>query len=453
MLRLSRYLAISEPFVQTGEETARRLIFSTRSLQTLLIAGGLWDKLVESDFGAIPADFLSLLRSHLILVDETVDELSTVIRTSRAAIAGTRTLYECIQPTGFCNFGCAYCGQDHAHVRLRPRDQTLLVDRVAKRLGSIRDDACRYELLRVGWFGGEPLAAIDIIRKLSRSLQDIARQHGCAYDAHIVTNGFGLVPAIARELVLDLGVTEIELTLDGPAHEHDRRRVTSKQGKTFERIYQNLEGLLALDLPVDVSIRCNVDRYNCHAIPELIDRVAALPSRDRLRLYFAPIHDWGNDASQTAIAVDEYAELEIEWMALMLRKGLAAALIPAAKPIVCMAVNPHAELIDPFGQTFNCTEVSLVPAYGSPNVYARGTLSQERTSQPADMLANFLHKVEDKQFGCANCPMLPVCGGACPKQWESGKAPCPSAKRNISDRLLLAYAASQMTARGHERAL
>jgi uncharacterized protein len=42
--------------------------------------------------------------------------------------------------------------------------------------------------------------------------------------------------------------------------------------------------------------------------------------------------------------------------------------------------------------------------------------------------------------------MLPVCGGACPKQWHEGRAPCPSAKKNLGERLMLALALSQLSA-------
>jgi uncharacterized protein len=36
--------------------------------------------------------------------------------------------------------------------------------------------------------------------------------------------------------------------------------------------------------------------------------------------------------------------------------------------------------------------------------------------------------------------MLPVCGGLCPKSWLEGTPACPSAKFNITERLMLQYA-------------
>jgi hypothetical protein len=53
-------------------------------------------------------------------------------------------------------------------------------------------------------------------------------------------------------------------------------------------------------------------------------------------------------------------------------------------------------------------------------------------------------QVEAGAFGCSRCPLLPVCGGACPKEWIEGRAPCPSSKRNIAQRLLLAAAFERM---------
>jgi uncharacterized protein len=62
-----------------------------------------------------------------------------------------------------------------------------------------------------------------------------------------------------------------------------------------------------------------------------------------------------------------------------------------------------------------------------------------------ERLGNFNERVLKKEFDCATCPMLPVCGGACPKSWLEGMAPCPSTKHNIQQRLLLAYAVSRLS--------
>ncbi|MEO1961974.1 MAG: SPASM domain-containing protein, partial [Paracoccus sp. (in: a-proteobacteria)] len=120
-------------------------------------------------------------------------------------------------------------------------------------------------------------------------------------------------------------------------------------------------------------------------------------------------------------------------------------LVPKRQPVVCLAVQPDAALVDAHGTLFNCTEVSYVPSYGTPNRFAIGDLTTgERQAEVRDILGSFNDQVEAGAFGCSRCPLLPVCGGACPKEWIEGRAPCPSSKRNIAQRLLLAAAFERM---------
>jgi len=313
-------------------------------------------------------------------------------------------------------------------------------EKIAKRIGR-RLASGHYETLLVNWFGAEPLIGLRVMRTLTSLLRETASDNNCKYRAQIVTNGLLLSLSVAEELVTKMGVTELVVTLDGPAKAHDARRHTKKGSPTFARIFSNVLSIARADeLPVKLAVRCNVDHRNAAQVPELIELLAEAGIQQRVELYFAPVHDWSNGADSLSLSSEEYARREIDWLALMSLRGFTPPLLPALKPVVCMAVNPHAELIDPYGEIFNCTEVSLVPAYGEPNIYSLGTLDKPGESSAATELKQFMGDVEEKKYGCARCPMLPVCGGACPKQWNEGNVPCPSAKYNMPDRLALAYA-------------
>lgn len=440
MLARSRYVVVSDPVSAPGEGRPVRIVMSTRSLATFLIPAALWALVEAGQFDLVPADQLAALRAAQVLVPADEDELASVLSRNRQAAVSADILYECVQPTSACNLGCGYCGQAHGKAALSAAHQDLLVARIDARLRS-----GTYRQLRIGWFGGEPLSALPVMRRLTPALRDVAERYGCAFDAHVVTNGLSLSPPVARELVQQMGITEIEVTLDGSAAAHDSRRHTKGGAPTFRRILDNVCALArADDVETALRIRCNVDRRNVEEPPRLIELLADEGLQQRLSLYFAPVHDWSNGADRLSLDPEDYAWRELDWLALMHRRGFATPLLPSAKPLVCMAVNPHAELVDPFGQVFNCTEVSLVPAYGTPNVFALGTLARADRSPHADRLADFFDDVAAGDYGCSRCPMLPVCGGACPKAWSEGARPCPSAKRNMKDRLVLAYALSRL---------
>jgi uncharacterized protein len=409
---------------------------ATRSQAILVVPEETWGLVEQGRIDLLPDATRRSFQQAGLLVDSAEHELAAVLARSHAAIAGARGLYECIQPAAACTLGCDYCGQAHSATLLTPGKQDAVARRIEQRL-----ESGRYDGLEIGWFGAEPLIGMSVIRTLTPRLLSIAAAHGCAYTAKLVTNGVALLPRIARELVLDLGVNEIEVTLDGPPMAHDARRGTKTGQPTFQRIFANLLGIAAdAAIGVRLVVRCNVDRRNADQIPDLIEMLADAGLHRRARLYFAPVHDWGNDATRKALTPQEFADLEVDWMALMSLRGFDVQVLPQAKPVVCMAVSPHAGLTDPNGERFNCTEVSLVPAYGTPNRYSLGTPEQPRASAPAAALGRFLDDVAQDKYDCSTCRMLPVCGGACPKQWLDGQKPCPSAKHNIKDRLILAWA-------------
>jgi uncharacterized protein len=439
MPRLSRYLVATEPFEARGQRA--RIALSTRSGESTLIADEIWDAVRHARWDDVPDTTLAALRRMLIVVSEDDDELALVIADNQREIAQSQTLVQIVQPTAACQLGCSYCGQQHQAHTMTEAVRRGLVDKVRRRLARGNENGDRYEVLRIGWFGAEPLLGLSAMRALTPELRAAADEAGCQYTARIVTNGIGLSLPIARELQASHGVGHVEITLDGPARTHDLRRVTKNGAKpTFEAILRRLSAIAGeLDITFDVTIRCNVDRSNADAVDELIEVLDDRGLSKRVGLYFAPVHDWGNGAHETALDPKEFAEREVAWFAQMLRRGFDVDLIPARRPIVCMAVRPDARLTDAYGTEFNCSEVSYVPAYGEPSRYATGHVdaTEERVDHFADFNAQVL---ASEDSWCHHCPMLPVCGGSCPKSWADGIPPCPSFKQNAEERLLLDFA-------------
>jgi uncharacterized protein len=262
------------------------------------------------------------------------------------------------------------------------------------------------------------------------------------YSAKVVTNGVALTPEIATELVRQLGVTSIEVTLDGPRRHHDARRHTKSGDRSFDRIVANLLAIRDLDLSFALSIRCNVDRTNADGVSELIELLTEQGLHKRASFYTAPVHSWGNDAHMASLSREDYAAREIEWLALQIARGFKVSLVPSRRTSVCLAVDDESEVVDAHGEVFNCTEVPYVPAYGTPNVFGLGSVADERPA--ARHFNDFAERIANGAYPCQTCPMLPTCGGACPKLWHEGLVPCPSTKLNIGERLLLVLARDRM---------
>jgi uncharacterized protein len=263
----------------------------------------------------------------------------------------------------------------------------------------------------------------------------------------MVTNGYALLPDVTFELEVSHSVTFFEVTLDGTRDTHDARRGLKSGKGSFDRILSNLVGIAKRpDIRAGIRIRCNVDRRNGVDVIPLIHLLAEKGLAERVAFYCAPIHSWGNDAHDLAYPADVYAELEIEWLAEAINSGFTVPLIPPRKEINCLAVRRTGDVISATGELFNCTEVPYVPAYAKTNEYLIGHLDTGEEPGRRNLLADFNDRVERGDFGCSSCRMLPVCGGSCPKLWQEGIAPCPSAKQNIEKRLLLHLAQSNIAA-------
>lgn len=479
-MRLSTYIAASPAIVDGASGRAKRVIMATRTAQTRVVDDRAWDYLTQGTFDLLPLSLLYEMIDIEAVVPDDEDELATIIRRNSVAISAASLLYLVVQPTASCQLGCDYCGQEHSARLLSTEDQDAFVERTRRKLRS-----GAYTEFEIGWFGAEPLLGLSVIRRMTPSLMDLARECGARYAAKVVTNGLSLSKRVAAELVNDLGVRFIEVTLDGSADSHDARRHTKRGGATFDRILANVLQVARSGLPVTLNLRCNVDRRNADGVADLVRLLAEANVQDQISLYFAPIHSWGNDAHLKSLSRAEFAAWEMERYAEMVLLGFTPSLLPTRKPTVCLAVMPEGELVDAYGDIYNCTEVSYVPAYGSPNVYRidslgnggknpqgrnrpvadtdRATGSAPRTvavtigprpnaanekrpthPHPGLELRDFNGRIAEGRYDCHECRMLPVCGGSCPKQWAEGLAPCPPAKYDIEDRLLLAYAQSRI---------
>jgi uncharacterized protein len=439
--KLSYYIIFSD-YVNNKKDS---IIFCTRTAEGIVVSDNIRQALEQERFYDLPEQvFQSLIKAKAIVPEEEY-ELSTVINENKKAIGNNGELYEVIQPSAMCQLGCDYCGQHHAKHYIKEEMFDKIIDRIRYK-ASLK----KYDSLFIGWFGGEPLMGLQQIRKLSARLKELAASLGLEYGAKIVTNGLSLKENIFRELATDLNIRQIEITLDGTAEFHDQRRHTKEKGATFDIIFGNLLKIVNMEdyhqLGCSISVRCNVDGRNYTSVSDLIQLIAKHSLQDKLA-YFYPIgvYSWaGNDAHQKSITKEEYAQMEIDWMIEMLEVGLMPSLLPRRNKQVCLAVSPVSEMYDPYGNIFNCTEVSLTPFYEKTE-YVLGNL---RFTEASDIskskpLVNWNDEVLEGKFPCHSCKMLPVCGGGCPKSWHEDMRACPTAKFNIKERLALSYVASK----------
>lgn len=440
-LKLSYYVIVSDPLNLSGD----RVMFSTRTGLAVTVTGKVYEYLTKLEYEKFPESVYKTLIDSQILVNVDENELLTIISENKSVINEENVLYEVIQPTAMCQLGCPYCGQEHKKKYLSTDHYANLISRIENKIKN-----GNYKSMYIGWFGGEPLMALKQMRELTKIFLELADKYTLGYGAKVVTNGLSLKVGIFDELVKQLHVNNIEITLDGIGEYHDNRRFLKEGGESFSYIFQNILDICNkidfYDYRCNISIRCNVDRSNVDGVSPLIELLAEHKLQRKIA-YFYPIgiYSWGgNNAHNQSISKEEFAELEIDWQLQMIKHGFGVSLLPRRVNKVCLAVSPTSEMYDAYGNIFNCTEVSYTSFYEGTE-YVLGNLKFPDTPvKPHRPLSTWNDEILNNKFPCSECKMLPVCGGACPKSWHEDMRACPSNKFNMKDKLALSYIVTKM---------
>jgi uncharacterized protein len=434
--KLSRYVAVTDPVDKKGT----RMLFSTRSTQILLIPALTYEYLINNRINEIPEPVVDKLIKISAAVKEDEDELSVIINENNTAIKkqDSETLYEIIHPTSFCQLDCYYCGQRHTLKKISPDCIEKIVERIRLKI-----ESGNQKKLVIGWFGGEPLMALDEIRIFTSRFKEICLKNGCEYSCKMVTNGYSLTKSLYHELVNDLYLKSLEVTIDGTKEFHNIHRYTKNKKGTFEKIFSNMLKILSepdfSDLGSRVSIRCNVDKNNYQSVIPLIELLHENNIQDKIAFYTAEVRSWGNDAHKLALDSKKYAEYEMKWLEKLIEKNFKVRLLPKRKYYTCIAVSKISDVYDASGNIANCSEVSYVPKYHNTEYYAGKITTMYNNFNLEKPFLNWNDNIQRSNILCKECFIFPVCGGACPKSWEEKINPCPAIKFNINERLKLLY--------------
>lgn len=272
------------------------------------------------------------------------------------AISSER-LHLILMPTEACNFRCVYCYEDFRFKRMEP-----WVVRGVKALLSRRAPGLRS--LEISWFGGEPLLAADVVEEIMLHVRDLLVRHtGIRLAADMTTNGSLADPAMFRRM-LDLGVSDFQVSVDGPREWHDRRRVTAGGRGTYDRIWGNLLAMRATSGAFAVQVRVHASRGNADLLPAFLETYReAFGGDDRFRLFLRGISRLGgpNDAQ---LDVLDREETERVVGGLRSRAGSLGLRLAEAAPeqAVCYAAHGNSFLVRSNGRLNKCTVALEHPA-------------------------------------------------------------------------------------------
>jgi len=145
-----------------------------------------------------------------------------------------KVMYLTIAPTLDCNFGCPYCYENRRSGAMSEEVQNALIEYIEDKVKN------GVKCIDISWYGGEPLLFPEIVKKMSMNIMQIVEQHNGMLKMHMVTNGYLLDEKIIEMLDM-VGITRIQVTIDGNEKHHNQRRSLRNGAGTYERIMHNLK--------------------------------------------------------------------------------------------------------------------------------------------------------------------------------------------------------------------
>jgi uncharacterized protein len=365
-----------------------------------------------------------------------------------------------IMPTYECNLRCSYCFQDHmrtdsGYSHLLKFMDLGMVDRILAGMKTIEvahgldphGDVGR----NVTFFGGEPLLAASkhVVKHFIEQLRARGKLNAVA-----VTNATELD---AYEDLLGPGkISSLQVTIDGPPAEHDRRRIYADGSGSFERIAQNLT--MALERGANVNVRMNIDRNNIKLLPELCAEFSSRgwSKHERFNSYVAPIHAANGNVNpsetfntwQLSRAMDNLRQLHPELSQISITDD---SLQSSARQIFDKHSNgtdlasaycgAHTTMyvIDAFADIYACWERTGDPKTRIGHIGESGNVAMNRA-----LLDDWRGRNVVSNPVCRKCRYATSCGGGCAilAEAETGtlyKNFCDGYAQRFRDRVAKAY--------------
>lgn len=189
------------------------------------------ENIIKKNIQHIPLSVIEKMVDRGLIVDKKLNEVKKLYN-FLYEVVNPRILHLVINVTEHCNFRCKYCYEKFSNGEINDEIKDKIIN-------YIKYNIQNYTGLRISWFGGEPLLALNSINYLSIEFIKICKFHHRSYSADITTNGYLLSKKIFEKL-LKLKIHYYQITIDGTKKIHDNQRLLLNRQGTFDKIINNL---------------------------------------------------------------------------------------------------------------------------------------------------------------------------------------------------------------------
>lgn len=386
------------------EREGRFYLFNSESLFFSEISEEMFRMLEGGNFGQLPQEVLDVMKEKRTIVAE--EEKYTFYHDALTRFYqnayGSDRMSLVIAPTTDCNFACPYCFEP----KKNPKSMT---EEVEDKVVAYLNKQTHIKGIHLTWYGGEPLLCQATISRLTEKIKKETDKE--ILSTSITTNG-SLITDSTIALFKEIGLDDIQISLDGIRATHDKTRCFKKTGEgSFDLIIRNVKRL-AREMPdLHISLRVNINRKNADDFAEVylgfekegLKNVAAYPGL--IREDAPDGRSLCSDSYSNADLVDLYAYLR--------QKGVDTHFFPTYRGKGCMMQRETAFIIGPEGELYKCwNDVSR------PETVVGSIMDTKPRNY--HLLMNYMHECGPFDSECRDCKVFPLCDGGCGKnRWRN----------------------------------
>lgn len=200
-------------------------------------------------------------KGELVNIDDNITSLKSlgiIVETNTKEISIdplAETLLITLFVTKQCNFRCIYCYEKFSDDIMDLQKYNQILSFIKKKLNNNN-----YHNIRINLFGGEPLLEYDkIVYFLIKLKVLLEGRKNISLSVGLTSNGY-LLDILKYKKLVDLGLHDVQITVDGFAENHNKkRRLRYEQEGTAERIMSNLDAISSYEYHTDIILRTNFD--------------------------------------------------------------------------------------------------------------------------------------------------------------------------------------------------
>jgi len=390
-------LSCYSKFITSPESADSVIAFSTQNTAAALIPSELIDDIKK---GSLSQEEREMLVGLGILVSSREEEKLKMQGFIRELNDLDKTYKYLIVLNLDCNLACKYCFEG------KRKGRVFLSDKTADEFVNFvkRSDFSGKEIIKIVFYGGEPLLSLERIVSISDQIRAFTQEHGLHYSFTLITNGTLLTPAVVKRLK-PLGLQGVKVTLDGPKDIHDIYRPFKSGAGSFETILRNIKAVCGM---TNVQLGGNYTRENFREFPRLLaDLVASGLTPDKVPfIKFDPVMNESNEFAPADFhdGCESNNEPWISDASVFLREEILRHGYSTQKivPMSCFAEFTDSVVVNYDGTLYKCPGLIGREQFCVGNL-ERGLIDY-RESHGLDVWKN---------AECLECAYLPLCFGGC----------------------------------------